>query len=177
MVGNQQTMKATEIMRLFPHTTTNAQPVHVETILKNLEAVIKSEVEGSVVELGCHQGLTSVYIQRLLDALESKKEYHCYDSFEGLPDKHEKDGIDDHFVKGLFNNITKQTFIDYFSFSQLKLPIIHEGWFNEATYPDKICFAFLDGDLYQSILDSLTAVMPRLVTGRRRSGQGILWHY
>lgn len=158
-------MKTNDIMARFPHTTSNAQPIHVETILKNLEMVIKSEVPGVVCELGCHQGLTSAYIQRLLDATESDKEFHCYDSFAGLPEKHEKDGNDELFVKGLFKNITRQMFIDHFTANGLKLPVIHEGWFAEATYPDKICFAFLDGDFYQSILDSLNAVMPRLVPG------------
>jgi Macrocin-O-methyltransferase (TylF) len=47
-------------------------------------------------------------------------------------------------------------------------PSIREGFFEDlgaADVPDEICWAFLDGDLYQSILTSLELVYPRLTAG------------
>jgi O-methyltransferase len=63
---------------------------------------------------------------------------------------------------------TKDILIENFKRYGLKLPEIHEGWFNEtlpAGLPDQICFAHLDGDLYTSILTSLQYVYPRMPKG------------
>ena len=48
------------------------------------------------------------------------------------------------------------------------MPIIHKGWFSDLTLadtPDVISFAFLDGDFYESIHDSLKVVWPKLAPG------------
>src|SRR3546814_13129177 len=50
----------------------------------------------------------------------------------------------------------------------LRPPVIHQGWFSETVpqeLPEKICFAHLDGDLYESIKVSLDGVYPRLSKG------------
>ena len=50
----------------------------------------------------------------------------------------------------------------------LKLPKIHAGWFKDTLpekIPQEICFAHLEGDLYTSIIESLTGVYPRLKKG------------
>jgi O-methyltransferase len=50
----------------------------------------------------------------------------------------------------------------------LKLPTIHKGWFDDTLpggLPEKISFAHLDGDLYDSIMISLKYVYPRLTSG------------
>ena len=47
-------------------------------------------------------------------------------------------------------------------------PEIHAGWFNKTLpdqLPDRICFAHLDGDFYESILVSLEHVYPQLSPG------------
>ena len=46
--------------------------------------------------------------------------------------------------------------------------MIKKGWFSELTdkdLPEKIAFAFLDGDFYESIRDSLRLVAPRMAEG------------
>jgi O-methyltransferase len=55
-----------------------------------------------------------------------------------------------------------------FKKDNLPLPEIHRGWFKDTLpngLPDKICFAYLDGDLYESILVSLEHVYPKLAKG------------
>ena len=59
-------------------------------------------------------------------------------------------------------------FIQNFRKAHLTLPNITKKWFHEveeSELPDKICFAFLDGDYYISIRSSLSLVMPRMVKG------------
>ena len=130
-------------------------------ILENLYNVISSGVEGDVVELGCSIGTTSIFIRKLLDAMECDKEYHVYDSFQGLPEKNIIDNPPPEdetvvFEKGKCAR-TIEEFTNTFEQQGASLPHIHEGWFSEidpASYPEKICFAFFDGDFYTSIIDS-----------------------
>ena len=48
------------------------------------------------------------------------------------------------------------------------MPVIKKAWFKdlvESDLPEKIAFAFLDGDFYESIRDSLKLVVPKMVRG------------
>ena len=50
----------------------------------------------------------------------------------------------------------------------IKDPIIIPGYFNNLTekdLPSKISFAHIDGDLYQSVMDSLELVYPLVTAG------------
>ena len=50
----------------------------------------------------------------------------------------------------------------------LPVPVIKKAWFSDLTgedLPEKIAFAFLDGDFYESIRDSLRLVVPRMSEG------------
>ena len=45
------------------------------------------------------------------------------------------------------------------------MPVIKKAWFadlKEGDLPERIAFAFLDGDFYESIRDSLKLVGPRM---------------
>jgi O-methyltransferase len=58
----------------------------------------------------------------------------------------------------------------------LQPPIIHKSWFSDLSdqdVPEKIAFAFLDGDFYASIRDSLKLVRPHL----QKSGYLIIDDY
>lgn len=125
-------------------------------------------IEGEIVEVGCHAGLTSVYFRRVLDECHSTKEFHAYDSFQGLPEKDKKDKgseYGDVFKEGYFDMKGTWQIETRFKNEGLELPILHVGWFKDQTYPDKIAFAFLDGDFYSSILDSLKCVWDKVSVG------------
>jgi O-methyltransferase len=128
-----------------------------------LAQTIIMEVPGDIVELGCFEGITTILMQKTLDQHKSDKKIHVYDSFQGLPDKTEKDGKTK-FKKG-FCLTTKEKLIENFKKFKAKQPHIHEGWFKDTLptqLPDKISFAHLDGDFYSSIMESLTYVYPKL---------------
>ena len=138
-------------------------------VIYYLDKVLKNNIDGDIVELGCNIGTTSIYIRKWLNKHKSSKIYHVYDSWEGLPKKLECD-------KGLGNRqyfegsckTSKESFIQQFKIRNLLLPEIHSGWFKEIPdkeYPDKICFAFLDGDFYSSIMDSLNKIYYKMVKG------------
>lgn len=135
---------------------------------------------GDFVELGCYKGDTSLLIAEVLDDYQRStcgkpvnnpvdkyvdkyaKKLWIYDSFEGLPEKSASDesvmGVD---FKGGELAVTKREVKERFLRAGLKVPIIKKGWFadlTEADLPEKIAFAFIDGDFYDSIRDALKAV-------------------
>lgn len=125
-------------------------------------------LDGDFAEFGCYRGDTSIELQKLLQS-QPEKRLWLYDSFAGLPEKSPEDqsSAGDAFKKGeLF--VTKREVIEKFKRRNLRLPIIKKAFFedlNESDLPEKIAFAFLDGDLYQSIKTSLKLASPRMVTG------------
>jgi len=122
-----------------------------------------------VAEFGCYIGTTSLFIRRLLDARQDSRKFHVYDSFEGLPPKTAQDEsrAGDQFQAGELA-VSKKQFLQQFQKAGLKPPTTHKGWFNDLTekdVPETIAFAFLDGDFYESIRDSLRLVLPRMQQG------------
>lgn len=145
----------------------------LDTVWDNLQAVLNKHTPGDIVEFGCYVGTTSLVIRKLLDEYHEsdKRVFHVYDSFGGLPEKSRQDisaaGVD--FEAGKLW-ARKRDLIREFQSAGLRTPIIHKAWFNELTsadVPGEIAFAFLDGDFYSSIIDSLRLVWPRMTTGGR----------
>lgn len=141
----------------------------VAVIIKQLEKVLQNKVAGSVVEFGCYIGTTSLFIARLLKTMGEQREFHVYDSFDGLPEKTAADNsaAGDQFKAGELK-APKAQFIKHFKQAGLPLPHIHKGWFcdiPENAVPKTIAFAFLDGDFYESIRDSLKLIENKLAPG------------
>jgi O-methyltransferase len=163
----------------LPHTAKNQFRGHhiisdqvgqgeLNVVWRELERVLTSGVPGDIVEFGCYAGTTSLFIRRLLDERQESavRAFHVYDSFEGLPAKEATDqnaaGID--FTAGKLA-VSKKDFLHQFHTANLRPPIVHKGWFDDIRpedVPEKIAFAFLDGDFYRSIYTSLGLVWPRL---------------
>ena len=153
------------------------------------------EVPGDFVEFGCYKGDTSLLLTELIveksvdkgvdslgksggkgvekcedgKSLDSAKKLWIYDSFEGLPEKTAMDesvlGVD---FKGGELFVTKREVKQRFLRAGLPVPVIKKAWFKDLTSSDlpvKIAFAFLDGDFYESIRDSLKLVVPRMSDG------------
>lgn len=138
-------------------------------LLRELRAVLHKDIPGDIVELGCYKGKTSLAIQRLIQTQQSEKQLYVYDSFAGLPPKVGKDNspAGDQFMQGELS-ASKKDVIRLFKQSGLPMPIVKKAWFNELVstdLPDVVAFAFLDGDFYESILDSLKIVWSKLAAG------------
>lgn len=125
------------------------------------------EIEGDFVEMGCYKGDTSLLLADILKC--TNKRLWLYDSFEGLPEKCEKDEsvLGENFKSGeLF--VTKRDVKLRFLKAGLPVPVIKKAWFSDLTaddLPERIAFGFLDGDFYESIQDSLKLVVPKMVNG------------
>jgi O-methyltransferase len=157
------------LLNKYPLISGQVSKGQLEIILAELEKVLQAEQGGAVVEFGCYIGTASLFIRRLLDAYDDSREFHVYDSFEGLPAKTVKDEsrAGDQFQAGELA-VSKKQFTREFQKAGLKSPRVHKGWFGqlaEKDVPDSIAFAFLDGDFYESIRDSLKLVLPRMQKG------------
>ena len=146
-------------------------------------------VEGDYVEFGCYKGDTSLLLAEVLSegamSVEKSvdknveelgksggkpvKKLWIYDSFEGFPEKTDADesvmGVD---FKGGELSVTKREVKERFLRAGLPVPVIKKAWFRNLTsedVPERIAFAFLDGDFYESIRDSLKLVTPRMSEG------------
>jgi len=137
------------------------------TVLLELEQTHGKE--GAVVEFGCYVGTTSLYIRRVLNAYSDAREFHVYDSFEGLPEKSTEDlsPVGEQFKAGELS-VSRKQFESEFKKARLQLPVIHKGWFSDLTpanIPDRIRFAFLDGDFYDSVKTPLKLIESVLTPG------------
>ena len=123
--------------------------------------------DGDLVELGCYKGDTSLLLADVIRGTD--KRLWIYDSFEGLPAKNEKDNseIGRAFCEGELR-VTKREVKERFLRAGIRLPIIKKAWFSELNdddLPREISFAFLDGDFYRSIKDSLALIEGRMCQG------------
>jgi len=121
------------------------------------------QLPGDMAEFGCHMGRTAALMAMLVD-----KPLYLYDSFDGLPDRKPQDETAlPHFKRGSLA-VGPEHLQERFEKLKLREPIVYKAWFNaipKDRLPEQICFAHLDGDLYDSVRDSLRLVYPRLVRG------------
>ena len=105
-------------------------------------------------------------VQENGDCSSPKQRLWIYDSFEGLPSKTREDESEAgrNFQEGVLM-VSKREVKARFLRAGLPVPVIKKGWFSDLTetdMPPEIAFAFLDGDLYQSIKDSLRLVEDKM---------------
>jgi O-methyltransferase len=127
-----------------------------------LSSALVAGVGGAVVEIGCYAGRTSVLLRKVIDHFAPERELHVYDSFQGLPAAGPYDT--DYTGEGQLAT-SVETLLATFARWGVDPPVVHPGWFHETLptgLPDSICFAYLDGDLYESVRTGLECVYPRL---------------
>jgi O-methyltransferase len=161
-------MHTDTLVQRYPLISDQVNRDQLRIILQELERTLPL-LDGTIVEFGCYIGTTSLFIRRLLDAYHDTREFHVYDSFEGLPPKTSQDEsrAGDQFQAGELA-VSKKQMLQQFQKAGLQPPVVHKGWFSnltDADVPEQISFAFLDGDFYQSIHDSLRLVLPHMQTG------------
>jgi O-methyltransferase len=159
-------MLSAKLVKRYPIISEQIEKKELTVILNELEGVIGRGVKGAVCEFGCFMGTTSLFLQRILKQTKSKKKLYLYDSFEGLPEKTQKDisAAGEDFIAGELIATKSQLKLN-FRKAHLRLPKIKKIWFSELKsrdLPKKISFALLDGDFYSSVYDSLHAIHNKL---------------
>ncbi|HMQ04636.1 MAG TPA: TylF/MycF/NovP-related O-methyltransferase [Pyrinomonadaceae bacterium] len=132
------------------------------TIVAALDATYK--IPGDAIEFGTFRGGSAGVI---LQNLSPEKILHVCDSFEGMP---ETTVEDNYHRKGDFAETWADRVIG--GLSQLGNNFwVHKGFFSktipemEANGPDRLSFAHIDADLYESVRDALEFCYPRMDRG------------
>ncbi len=159
------------LLTKYPIISDQINRAAINVVLRELELALDKGIEGDIAEFGCYIGTTSIFIRRVLDSAghSDQRRFYAYDSFAGLPEKTSADassaGTE---FKGGELTVSRKQFLNTFQKARLAAPITYKAWFKDLTnsqLPDKLAYAFLDGDFYESIIDSLELVWPRLSVG------------
>lgn len=139
-----------------------------------VEDVIKKGVPGDVIETGVWRGGATIFMRGILKAYAVRdRRVWVADSFEGLPppdaDKYPADEGDRHYTLRMLAISLEDVKANFERYGLLDEQVrFLKGWFKD-TLPDapikNLAVARLDGDMYESTLDALTPLYPKLSQG------------
>jgi len=146
--------------------------------LDNLQAcvvdVLRRGVPGDLIETGVWRGGASIFMRAVLKAYGvTDRTVWLADSFQGLPRpdpvRYPADAKDELWKASALAVPLEEVKANFASYGLLDDQVrFLVGWFSE-TLPsapiERIAVLRLDGDLYQSTMDALTALYPRLSVG------------
>lgn len=146
----------------------------LENIQQCVESVIADNIPGDLIETGVWRGGAAIFMRAVLAARGiSDRDVWLADSFEGLPSSNPErypgdEGINLSGVPTLAVNVeeVKANFERYELLDDKVRFLV--GWFKD-TLPgapiDELAVVRLDGDLYESTIDAITALYPKLSVG------------
>ena len=143
--------------------------------IKNcIENILKENIKGDFIETGVWRGGSVIFMQAILKINNIvDRLIWCADSFEGLPVPNQKlypdDGNDEHYKINELAVSLEEVKFNFKKYNLLDDNIIFlKGWFKD-TLPnatiDKIALLRLDGDLYESTMEALDNLYPKVVIG------------
>lgn len=139
-----------------------------------IEDVLKNNIPGDFIETGVWRGGASIFMRAILKAYnDTEKKVFVADSFEGLPSPNSTlypADKDYDFTK--FNILSvslSQVKSNFERYGLLDNQVVFlKGWFKDTlpTAPiEKLAILRLDGDLYESTMDALVNLYPKLSIG------------
>lgn len=157
-----------------PYAHTMVGRKRLENVLYCVKHILENNISGDFIETGVWRGGSTIFMRAILKAYDVKdKTVWVADSFEGLPAPNEKVYPDDqgdvHYtfdelkvtLESVTNNFKKYNLLD----DQVKFL---KGWFKDTlpTAPlEKLSLVRLDGDMYESTMDAIVSLYPKLSIG------------
>jgi O-methyltransferase len=140
-----------------------------------VRTVVQDEIPGDLIETGVWRGGACIFMRGALKAYgDNSRTVWLADSFQGLPrpnaEKYPEDAADTHWkrsdVLGISLDQVKSNFARYHLLDD-RVRFL-KGWFSETlpTAPiQSLAILRLDGDMYESTMDALSSLYPRLSPG------------
>ncbi len=161
-----------KVWRAYPDTMIGLR--RLENIQSCVETVLAENIPGNLIETGAWRGGSCIFMRGILLAHGvTDRRVYVADSFEGLPppdeEKYPSDKGDQHHtldflavdLETVKNNFRRYGLLD----DQV---VFLKGWFKD-TLPkapiDALAVLRLDGDMYGSTMDALTALYSKLSPG------------
>ncbi len=136
--------------------------------------VIQKKIPGDLIETGVWRGGATIFMRAILKAHNiSDRSVWVADSFEGLPmpnaDEYPLDAGDKHHKFSELAISVEQVQLNFEKYGLLDQQVkFLKGWFRD-TLPkapiEKLAVLRLDGDMYESTMDALNALYPKLSIG------------
>jgi O-methyltransferase len=136
--------------------------------------VLRDDVAGDFIETGVWRGGSCILMRGVLAAAgDTDRRVWVADSFQGLPppdaDKYPADAGDLHHVDDDLRVTDDQVRERFARYGLLDEQVrFLKGWFKD-TLPsapiERLAIARLDGDMYESTMDAITALYPKLAHG------------
>lgn len=144
--------------------------VRLANIQACLETVVRENIEGDFIECGVWRGGACIFARAVLNSLQSQKKVFVADSFEGLPQPNMDfpgnkncDFWDNEYLAVTLETV-KENFVRYGYVDGVEFV---KGWFCDTlpTLSGPFSVMRVDGDLYESVMDTLIALYPKLSIG------------
>lgn len=137
----------------------------LDLLWRLIEDLDKRGVPGDIVEAGCNNGLTSLFLASAIP--KGNRTLHCYDFFAPVPATCVKlpGEAGETYVPTAARKSFRQAFADH---PDLPYPKLHAGNFSEtmpSELPKQIALALIDADYYASTRVALQAILPRVSKG------------
>jgi O-methyltransferase len=148
-----------------------------EELLDNIEFcitdVVKNKVEGDFIECGVWRGGACIYAYHIFKKLGENRKVYVADSFEGLPrpniDLYPADSGDIHWTYPELAVSMEQVKQNFEIFGPIDNNVVFvKGLFKDSLQScsiEKISVLRLDGDMYESTIDSLKFLYHKLQIG------------
>ena len=156
------------------HAYSMVSPQRLDNIKFCLEDVLKNNVPGDFIETGVWRGGACIFARAILKAHQvTDRTVWVADSFEGLPKpdaaKYPADAGDIHYLISDLAVSMEQVQANFRALNLLDDQVrFLKGWFKD-TLPSapikKLAVARLDGDIYESTMDAITSLYPKLSVG------------
>ncbi|MGB3682771.1 MAG: TylF/MycF family methyltransferase, partial [Rubrobacteraceae bacterium] len=139
-----------------------------------VESVIEDDIPGDLIETGVWRGGGTIFMRAILKAYGvTDRTVWVADSFEGLPppnaEKYVQDAGDIHHTLSHLAVSLEEVKANFEGYGLLDEQVrFLKGWFRD-TLPgapvEKLAVLRLDGDMYESTMDALTNLYPKLSVG------------
>jgi O-methyltransferase len=146
----------------------------LENIQACLERVLNDGVPGDLIETGVWRGGACIFMKAVLEAHDVRdRKVFVADSFAGLPEPDPvifpKDTGDLHHQEDFLAVSLDQVRENFRKYGLLDERVVFlKGWFKDtlpAAPIDRLSLLRLDGDMYQSTIEALTFLYPKLSAG------------
>ena len=125
-------------------------------------------IKGDIIELGIHNGNTSLLIKKILDIYKIKKKLFLLDHFKGLTTYDKKDtSISKKFYGKYKGNKKKiKIFLNFFNFKNIKFLDIDASKIKKSYFKKSVfSLAYFDMDLYSPTIKALEAINKNMSLG------------
>ncbi len=139
-----------------------------------VEQVLADNVPGDLIETGVWRGGASIFMRAILKVYgDTERTVWVADSFEGLPPpdpaKYPEDTGDTHHTFSELAVSLEEVQANFARYDLLDSQVrFLKGWFKDTlpTAPiERLALMRLDGDMYESTMDALTNLYPKLSVG------------